>query len=96
MPWYRIDDGKGGWTVVHVRGTSMPGACVARDVELGERCLRMGEYLCDGQIGGGRTCDDALCENHATEIGPDRHLCPACLEAKAIIERMQRCNQTNN
>jgi hypothetical protein len=24
------------------------------------------------------TCDEPLCPEHATDAGPDRHLCPRC------------------
>lgn len=96
MPWYRMDDGKGATYLVHMRGTNLPGACVAHDHELGKRCLRMGGFLCDGHAGGGKTCDAALCKTHAKEVGEDRHLCPVCDEAEEAIMRMQRCRRINS
>ena len=34
-------------------------------------------YLCDWGTGERTTCDAPLCTEHATQVGPDRHLCPA-------------------
>lgn len=39
-------------------------------------CPYLSELLCDYPMGRGKTCDLALCEDHAREIGEDRHLCP--------------------
>jgi len=44
------------------------------------RCDRSSTLLCDQPLTGpktGKTCDRPLCERCATEVGPDRHLCPA-------------------
>lgn len=43
-------------------------------------CGGYSEYLCDGHLGGGHTCDAPLCEVHAHQVGRDRHLCPECLQ----------------
>lgn len=32
--------------------------------------------LCDWPLEGGGTCDAPVCPDHATEVGPDRHLFP--------------------
>ena len=39
-------------------------------------CGAMAELLCDAPVGDGKTCDRYLCEEHATTIGEDVHLCP--------------------
>lgn len=44
------------------------------------KCGRPSTLLCDQPLTGpktGKTCDRPLCERCATEVGPDRHLCPA-------------------
>ncbi len=38
--------------------------------------MREATLLCDWPMGGGRTCDTPLCEEHAAKIGSDSHLCP--------------------
>lgn len=58
----------------------------ALDVELGficgsgvEPCRFCGivaDKLCDAPVGNGKTCDIALCEKCATNIGPETDLCP--------------------
>ena len=40
--------------------------------------VRISALLCDGPGRRGSTCDRPLCLQHATEVGPDRHLCPRC------------------
>ena len=40
-------------------------------------CGCAADLLCDGPAASG-TCDAPICANCATEIGPDRHLCPSC------------------
>lgn len=37
--------------------------------------MAISSLLCDWPVDGG-TCDAPLCEEHAYEISPDRHLCP--------------------
>lgn len=39
-------------------------------------CAYCADYLCDWPMGKGKTCDAPLCEDHASEIGVDLHLCP--------------------
>jgi hypothetical protein len=38
-------------------------------------CAGFGDYLCDYPVGNGKTCDRAMCDNHATEIAPEVHYC---------------------
>ncbi len=45
------------------------------------RCCGMSTALCDWALSDGSTCDAPLCDDHATEVGPDRHLCPKHLVA---------------
>lgn len=76
MPTYRMHG-----ALVHIKMTSTrkrpaPLPCVAR-IELdgrGTRCMAISSILCDWPVEGG-TCDAPLCEDHAHEVGPDRHLC---------------------
>lgn len=37
-------------------------------------CQHLSDLLCDYPMGRGKTCDLALCDDHAREIGEDRHL----------------------
>lgn len=46
--------------------------------ELGEccaDCAGIGDTLCDFPVGDGKTCDRAMCKDHAHEIGLDIHYC---------------------
>ena len=38
-------------------------------------CGKAGALLCDWKIGGGNTCDQPMCDAHALEVGPGKHLC---------------------
>jgi hypothetical protein len=67
MPWYRVD---GIETMVHMCGRKLPPACPERG------CQRMTGYLCDFEVAPGRTCDQPICEKHASQIGKNRHHCP--------------------
>lgn len=73
MPSYRINGME-----VHMRGSKLPPPCAAMIwIGLDRRfCRAMSAFLCDFPDGGGHTCDRALCEAHAREVGPDRHYCP--------------------
>lgn len=75
MPFYRTDTG-----FIHLKGTRLPKPCAARMLIDGkdQPCARYSLYLCDGPGQAGKTCDAALCEAHARQIGPNRHLCPQC------------------
>jgi hypothetical protein len=73
MPFYRVN----GMTV-HMKGTKLPAPCAAR-VGIGERqhaCMDISQFLCDWPVGGGRTCDRALCTAHAHEVARNKHYCP--------------------
>ncbi|MBW5416080.1 MULTISPECIES: hypothetical protein [unclassified Pseudomonas] len=47
--------------------------------KLGEHCAECGSVstnLCDYVVGKrSKTCDKALCDHHANEVGHDRHYC---------------------
>lgn len=73
MPFYRING-----MDVHMKGTKLPAPCAA-DVGIdGNKhyCRAMSGFLCDFPDGGGRTCDRALCEAHARQVGANKHYCP--------------------
>jgi hypothetical protein len=38
-------------------------------------CLGIGAFLCDHRMDDGKTCDRPLCDAHAMQVGPNRHLC---------------------
>lgn len=40
-------------------------------------CAGVGDILCDYPVGDGKTCDRAICSEHAVEIAPDLHYCKA-------------------
>ena len=40
-------------------------------------CGDVGIFLCDYPVGDSKTCDMALCENHALQVAPELHYCPA-------------------
>ena len=75
MPFYRTDTG-----TMHLKGTRLPRPCAARTLIDGteQLCARFSGFLCDGPGQGRPTCGAALCEAHARQVGPNRHLCPAC------------------
>jgi hypothetical protein len=56
-------------------------------------CGDVGDNLCDWPMGRGKTCDLPLCDDHAREIGENRHLCfihhPMWVKATGI----ERVNQ---
>ena len=39
-------------------------------------CLKSHTLLCDYIVGAKATCDAPMCQDHATETGPDTHICP--------------------
>jgi len=39
-------------------------------------CREIAAFQCDWKLGGGKTCDAWICDAHAQEVGPDKHLCP--------------------
>ena len=58
--------------------------CGAMRSRLRKRCEcgRSAQLLCDWKLGpkaigpGVMTCDRPICPEHASEVGPDKHLCP--------------------
>lgn len=91
MPFYRFKFG-----VIHMKGRNLPPACreavgvLTSDGQPMQICGAMSEFLCDGAAAGHRgTCDRPLCEAHATQVGPNSHLCPSC-RTEAIEEIGQR------
>lgn len=81
MPWYRVNG-----MLVHLKlggkaAKNPPAPCAARvpherDFGITVRCCGISQYLCDFRLPSGATCDMPLCADHATQVGPDRHLCP--------------------
>lgn len=82
MPFYRLKTG-----IVHVKGARLPAPCCVRfswpTSGKEQDCMAPSAFLCDGPSEANRsgTCDAPLCELHARQIGPNRHLCPACLQS---------------
>ncbi|MEY5100128.1 MAG: hypothetical protein RJA36_2847 [Pseudomonadota bacterium] len=75
MPWYRINGMQ-----VHLKlggkaAKNPPAPCAARTAP-DNPIVPQQRYLCDFRLPSGATCDMPLCAEHATQIGPDRHLCP--------------------
>lgn len=59
-------------------GGDIDGFLCASDIKKTDLCWACGyiaDLLCDYPMGRGKTCDLALCDEHAREIGQDRHLC---------------------
>jgi hypothetical protein len=63
--------------VVRVNG-SVAIACSSGRKKAGKCrfCDNAHTKLCDFEITLGRTCDQKICDWHATTVGPDRHYCP--------------------
>lgn len=38
-------------------------------------CADSSDFLCDYPVGEGKTCDAALCPEHAQEVAPEIHYC---------------------
>jgi len=93
MPFYRSP----GLGVIHMKGRNLPPACreaigvLTSDGRAMQICGAMSTFLCDGPAPAGKrgTCDRPLCDAHATQVGPDAHLCPSC-RTEAIDEIGQR------
>lgn len=46
--------------------------------DLGDHCSDcngFGDFLCDYPVGLGKTCDRAMCTDHAHEVAPEIHYC---------------------
>jgi hypothetical protein len=89
MPWYRMPNGN----PLHINfggsgNKKAPRPCGARRGD-GSVCGWFSTYQCDWKLPEIRhsetnapaTCDRALCDANTFEIGPDKHLCPAHVEA---------------
>lgn len=83
MPTYRTATGWMHLKLARSKKHPPPAPCAARipagpaTVGSTMRCCAMSDILCDWKLADGGTCDAPLCYDHATEIGPDEHLCPA-------------------
>lgn len=83
MPTYRTPTG---WMHLKMAKGKAPAPCAARipngSAIVGStmRCCAISSFLCDHLGLDGKTCDAPLCEEHATQTGPDRHLCPLHVE----------------
>jgi hypothetical protein len=53
------------------RGLKMAPKCWVR------HCKLSSTKECDWPIAEGKTCDRAICNGHADEVGPNKHYCPA-------------------
>lgn len=40
-------------------------------------CRSSSTKLCDWPAAGGKTCDRPVCDEHADQVGPDKHYCVA-------------------
>lgn len=84
MPFYRVGD-----NLVHLKlsgraKASPPKPCCVRTeprllASHGRpirQCLAISAFLCDWPLESGGTCDAPLCEDHANQVGRNRHYCP--------------------
>lgn len=57
-------------------------------------CDQVAQYQCDWKLGAGKTCDRHLCDRHALEVAPDKHLCPEHQRAydRWLADRRGRSN----
>jgi len=51
-------------------------ACGRRRHKPCHACARPAGFQCDWKLPGGKTCDRWICNDHAQEVAPDKHLCP--------------------
>jgi len=67
----------GGMAIVCTRGRSQRRyRCCA--------CTLAGGYQCDWKTGPTKTCDAYICPEHALEVAPGKHICPAHQEAYRV------------
>lgn len=91
MPFYR----SAALGVIHMKGRGLPKPCGAAfgmqtsEGQPPQICGAFSHYLCDGPAAGRPTCDRSLCEAHATQTGPNKHLCPSC-RTSAVDDAGQR------
>jgi len=80
MPCTRVRLDNGSVAIVCTSGRGK------RYEKLCETCMCAATLLCDWKVGKkanghAKTCDQAMCSAHATEVGPDKHLCPRHAQA---------------
>ena len=77
MPTYRTPHGFMHIKMTNTKKHPAPAPCCARIQIEGRnvRCMAMSTKLCDFKLDDGRTCDAPLCDEHAHDMGKDRHLC---------------------
>ena len=80
MPTYRMGAGFVHIKMTNTKNRPAPAPCCARIPSTPPfpgtvQCMAISSILCDWPMEDGRTCDAPLCEEHAHEVGPDRHLC---------------------
>lgn len=63
----------GGTAIVCSLGRRRPYRCVS--------CTLAGGFQCDWKVAPGKTCDAYICPDHAQEVAPGKHLCPAHQQA---------------
>ena len=73
MPFYRLPNGLA--CHINIGRRKAPPACREKRDD-GTVCGWISSFQCDWKMGGGRTCDRNLCEQHAQEVAPNKHLCP--------------------
>lgn len=78
MPAYRMPMGGAEDALVWMKGTKLAAPCKALfEWRHGHHCCKPSGFLCDAPVGDeGKTCDMPICEDHAKQVGKDRHLCP--------------------
>lgn len=89
MPFYIVNG-----LPVHIRFSGRgkpPAPCAAQVMRGGQlvACRSISAYLCDWPVTGRKTCDVALCEAHAHEVGRNRHYCPTH-HAEGVHQAPQR------
>lgn len=93
MAWYRTKEGY----PMHINSGRVgekkaPLPCMARRDDK-TICQQISLYACDWKLGAGGACDNPLCDDHANQVAPDKHLCPdhqvAYAEWKARKEGVQ-------
>lgn len=79
---------------MHLLGRNVPDSCAGPllpgdNAAVGQRCGRMAAHLCDAPTSvRGITCDAPMCEQHRTNVGPDRDYCPLHANLAAKQEQL--------
>jgi hypothetical protein len=88
MPFYRING-----MLVHLKlgGKKhvQPCGCPIELDGKRQRCLGFPDFYCDWETGPGQTCSAPLCRDHATQVGPDLHLCPEHMARRGGVPVVQ-------